>query len=297
MKLSIVIVNYNAQDFLIKCLRSIQTAIKLLEYEVIVVDNGSIEKSEDLIKNEFPMIKFIANQINKGFPKASNQGIRISKGEYILLLNPDTVILPNTIEQCISFLDTNPQVAVVTCYVELATGQIDPACHRGFPTPWASLCYFLGLEKLFPKSRLFSRYHLGWLPLNIRHEIDTPSGCFYLVKRSVLNEVGLLDEDYFLYFEEVDLSYRIKEKGWKIFFLPEVKIIHYKGISSGIKKDTKHMSKATKETKKLAINSFCNSMKLFYDKHYKGKYPKVIDWLMYLGIEVKRFLSLWQLRI
>ncbi|MEO0074773.1 MAG: glycosyltransferase family 2 protein [candidate division WOR-3 bacterium] len=295
--LSIIIVNYNAKDFLFQCLKSIERADKPNSYEIIIVDNNSIDSSKIMIKKEFPDIKLIENIENIGFAKANNQGIKLSQGNYILLLNPDTVIYPNTLSRTIEFLNSNPKIGVVTCYVELADGKIDPACHRGFPTPWASFCYFIGLEKLFPKSRILGGYHLGWLPLSTIHEIDTPSGCFYLVRREVIEQVGLLDESYFLFYEEVDWSYRIKQAGWKIYYFPEVKITHYKGISSGIKKNTSKLSRATKEIKRNAINSFCDSIKIFYDKHYKDKYPLIITWFIYLGVWIKRKINLLRLAI
>jgi hypothetical protein len=144
---------------------------------------------------------------------------------------------------------------------------------------------------------LFGRYHLGWLPHNTIHEIDAPSGCFFMIRKSVIDEVGLLDENFFLYYEEVDWSYRIKQKGWKIYFLPDVKILHYKGVASGIKKSSKYLSKASRETKHVAINAFCNSMKFFYNKYYKSKYLVIVDLIFYIGVDIKRYISLLRLRI
>jgi len=297
LKLSIVIVNYKTKAFLQKCLTSIEKSEKIGIAEVIVIDNASNDGSIEMLKQEFPSVKFIINQTNVGFAKANNQGIKLAKAKYILLLNPDTIIFPKTLSKATEFLDNNQNVGVVTCYVELADGKIDPACNRGFPDPWTSFTYFVGLEKLFPKSRSFGRYHLGWLPLNTIHEIDTPSGCFYMIRKSVIDEVGLLDENYFLYYEEVDWSYRIKQKGWKIYFLPDVKIIHYKGTASGIKKTSKEVNNVSREIKKIAINSFCDSIKIFYTKHYKKKYPFIVSHVVCIGIEIKRLLSLWQLRV
>lgn len=297
MKLSIIIVNYNTKHFLHDCLKSIEKSAKPNTFEVIVVDNASMDGSSDMLKQEFAWAKLIENKENLGFAKAYNQGIRLAQGDYILLLNPDTTIYNQTLIRTIEFLNSHPEVGVVTCFVELANGRIDPACHRGFPTPWASFCYFVGLEKLFPKSRLFGRYHLGWLSLNTIHEIDTASGCFYMIRKSVIDEIGLLDEDYFLYYEEVDWSYRIKQNGWKIYFFPAVKILHYKGVASGIKKSSQKISTASREIKRSAINAFCNSMKYFYDKHYKSKHSIITDLIFYTGVEIKRRISLWRLTV
>lgn len=297
IKLSVVLVNFNTRPFILKCIDSIFINNPNDDIEIIIVDNNSQDDSVSAIQSNYPHIKLIKNPSNVGYAKAINQGIKIAKGQYILLLNPDTIVFPDTLNTAINFMDKNLRVGVVTCKVELEDGKIDPACHRGFPTPWASFCYFVGLERLFPKSRLFGRYHLGWLPLDTIHEIDTPSGCFYLIRKSVIDEVGLLDENYFLFYEEVDWSYRIKQKGWKIFFLPEVKILHYKGVSSGIKKTSQQITTASTEIKRLAINAFCNSMKIFYNKYYKSKYSMLRDLIFYIGVEIKRFISLLRLSV
>jgi len=294
LTLSIIILNYNAGDLIIQCLKSLAHLIQKPPFatEILVIDNNSWDGSMVKVKAEIPWVKLIVNQKNLGFAKAYNQGIRLAKGEYILLLNPDTIIPEGTIEEMVKFMAANPKVGVSTCRVELTNGELDWACHRGFATPWVAFTYFAGLERLFPKSRWFGRYHLTWLPLDQPHEIDTPNGCFYLVRRKVIEPVGLLDEDYFLYSEDNDWSYRIKEAGWKIFYYPKVKIIHHKGISSGIKTKTSEISSARKEDRLLAINSFYDSMWLFYRKHLYSNYPFLINRLVYLGIWLKRKISL-----
>jgi GT2 family glycosyltransferase len=295
VKLSIVIVNYNAGDILIKCLNSLEYLVQQnpsLETEVFVVDNNSSDGTIEKIRKDMSWVKLFVNQENLGFSKANNIAIKQSKGEYILLLNPDTIVPKDTIEIMIKLMDDNSAIGVSTCRVELANGGLDPACHRGFPAPWSSFTYFSGLEQLFPKSRFFGSYHLTYLPLDQPHEIDTPSGCFYLVRRKAIEQVGLLDENYFLYSEDVDWSYRIKKAGWKIFYYPQVKIIHYKGMSSGIKSGTSKISNAKKDTRSLAVNAFYDAMCLFYRKHLQKDYPFFVSWLVYLGIWFKRQLSL-----
>lgn len=267
------------------------------DYEVFVVDNGSSDDSAQSIKSLMPWVKLIENKENLGFAKANNQAIQLAQGEYILLLNPDTENIDNGIEKTLNFMDKHPEIDAITCRVELADGKPDWACHRGFPTPWASFCYFLGLEKIFPKSKLFGQYHLTYLALNEPHEIDVPSGCFFMVRRKVIEKVGLLDEAYFMYGEDVDWAYRIKKAGGKIYFYPDAKIIHYKGCSSGIKKETQKKTAVSKATKIKAVNCFYDAMKIFYKKHYKTKYPFFINWLIYLGIEIKRQISLLCLRV
>jgi GT2 family glycosyltransferase len=285
MKLSIIIVNYNSGEFLSSCLASLREFIALSnDKEVFVVDNNSNDGSPSKVTRDFPWVKLIINHTNLGFAKANNQALRLAKGEYVLLLNPDTEVPADTLPKVLEFMEKREEIAALTCRVELGDGSLDPACHRGFPTPWASFCYFTGLEKLFPKSRLFGKYHMTWCDLEKPHEIDSPSGCFFLIRRKILEEVGFLDEDYFLYGEDMDLAFRIKEKGFKIFFYPEAKIIHYKGISSGVKKATAHLTTATAETRRLAIKSFFRANRLFYQKHLAHRYPFIINWFTYLGI-------------
>ncbi|MEO0077060.1 MAG: glycosyltransferase family 2 protein [candidate division WOR-3 bacterium] len=297
MKLSIIIVNYNSKSHILSCLKSLSDIGQVKDYEVFVVDNSSTDDSVSAIEKLYPWVKLIKNNRNLGFAKANNQAIKLAQGEYILLLNPDTVVVNDAINKTINFMDRNLDISAVSCRVELANGKLDPACHRGFPTPWASLCYFLGLEKLFPKSRLFGQYHMTYKLFSVPHEIDVPSGCFFLIRRSTVEKIGLLDEDYFLFGEDVDWAYRIKQAGGKIYFYPDAKIIHYKGTSSGIKKETHNLTQASIETRKKSVNYFYDAMKIFYDKYYKKKYPFFITWLVYAGIEIKRSLSLRKLKV
>jgi GT2 family glycosyltransferase len=298
MKLSIIILNFNCKAKILSCLAGIKNLkIENGDYEIIVVDNHSTDGSPEMIKFNAPWVKLLQNDQNLGFAKGNNKGLRLAQGRYILFLNPDTEIPQGTIEMMLELMVNNPEVGLVTCRVELSDQRLDPACHRGFPTPWASLCYFLKLERLFPKSKIFGQYHMTWCQLNEPHEIDAPSGCFFLVRRSVLEKVGSFDEDYFLYGEDVDLAYRIKQAGFKILFYPKVKIIHYKGISSGIKANTSKISKAKEDTKNLAINAFHDAMWLFYRKHLQKNYPFFVGWLVYLGIWFKRQSSLLSKRV
>ncbi|MFH0863618.1 MAG: glycosyltransferase family 2 protein [Candidatus Gottesmanbacteria bacterium] len=283
--LSIIIVNFNTKSLLVECLKSLVEATRSINSEIIVVDNGSTDNSINEIRNSrltLNNLKIIENNANLGYAKANNLGIKASSGRYILLLNSDTIVYPKTLTAMIQFLNMNPQVGVATCRVELSNGELDPACHRGFPTPWASLSYFLGLEKLFPKSELFSQYHLGFLSIDKFHEIDSPTGAFYLIKKEVIDKVGLLDEDYFMYGEDLDWSYRIKAAGWKIMFNPEVKIIHFKKRSGRNQED--------KNIRKMAKIQFFETMKIFYNKHYRHRYPTIITRIILSTINVKKSL-------
>lgn len=292
MKLSIIIVSYNTRDLLLACLKSVEEATWGLDgVEIIVVDNGSTDGTVTEITNyRFSItnrnikLKIIENKENLGFAAANNIGIRASTGRYILLLNSDTIVFPKTLSSMIRFIESDDKVGVATCKVELPDGTLDPACHRGFPTPWASLTYFLGLERLFPKSKVFGQYHLGFLPMDKPHEIDSPSGAFYLIRKEVIDKVGLLDEDYFMYGEDLDWSYRIKQAGFKIMYYPYAKIIHFKKQSGRAGEDAK--------TKEEATIHFYETMKIFYSKHYRNKHPGWLTNLIFWTIEIKKKLTL-----
>ena len=281
--LSIIIVNYNTKDLLRRCLESIHKANIDFKYEVIVVDNGSGDGSAGMVKREFKKAKVLESKENVGFSKGNNLGIKEAKGEYILLLNSDTVVFKNTLKGMLDFMRKNKKAGVATCRVELEDGVLDKACHRGFPTAWNAFCFYLGLERLFGKSKMFSGYHLGYLNLDEVHQIDSPTGAFYLIRRKILDQVGVLDEDYFMYGEDLDLSFRVKKAGWKIYYVPDYKIIHYKKRSGRKAKDRK--------LKKKIDEYFYETMKLFYKKHYEDKYPKIVLWFVFLAVDVKKNLA------
>lgn len=293
INVSIIIVSYNSGEFLKECIDSIVETLEIkesrnkgiekLRTEIIVVDNNSTDRSVEQVKNL--KIKIIQNKNNLGFAKANNQGVKIAKGEYILFLNPDTVVLPGAIEQTFNFLKSHNDVGIATCRLELADGTLDESCHRGFPTPWNALCHFSGLEKLFTKDKRFSGYTLGYLLDNNKpHEVDSCAGAFLMIKRKLGKRLGWWDEDYFWYGEDLDFCYRVKEAGYKVYFLPQVKIIHYGGVTAGIKKHIKGISKASLETKLRSVKASTGAMKIFYRKHYLGKYPEFVTWLVFFGI-------------
>lgn len=289
MKISIIIVSFNTKEFIKKCLNSIYQTVdkKKIVFEVIVVDNASLDNSSEFIKKEFPQVVLIENKVNTGFSKANNQGIKKATGDYIFFLNPDTELRENTLEVLLDFLETHQDAGIVTSRVELPNGKLDDASHRGFPTPWNALCYFSGLSKLFPKIPLFSGYSMSCKDFKTIHEIDACVGAVMLVRRKAGEEIGWWDEDFFWYGEDLDFCYRIKEKGWKIYFVPSVSVLHYKGVSGGIKSISKNITTATEETKKRSQKARFEAMKLFYKKHYEKKYFKIITWLVYKGIDIK----------
>lgn len=278
-KISIIIVNFNGGEYLLQCLKSLLDD----QADIWVVDNASWDGSLKEARKKFPGINYLQNNENLGFSKANNLVLRKIKTKYILLLNPDSEVLPGTIQYMVDYMEKNQDVGVATCKVEKEDGSLDPASHRGFPTPWVSFLYYvLGNDSL---------YHLTNCNFSKPHEVDAISGAFFLTKKEVLDKVGLFDEDYFLYGEDLDLCFRIKEAGYKIMYVPEVKIIHYKGVTSGIKEHSQNISTATKKSKERAFNSFYETMIIFYKKHLESNYPFFINWLVYLGINLKWFLA------
>ncbi len=294
MDLSIIIVNYNVKRLLRCCLQSLINAdLRRInaDYEVFVVDNASQDGSVEMVRQEFPAVKLIASKENLGFAKANNLGIRQSSGRYLLFLNPDTTVPKETLPEMVKLMEENPKVGVATCFIELASGGMDPDCHRGFPTPWAALCHFSGLAKIFPGSKIFGQYHQTWKDLTKTHEVDSCCGAFMLVRRKALDEVGIWDEDFFFYGEDLDWCYRFKEKSWPVMFYPYVKITHHKGASSGMKKSSQEVTTATREARRRARQASTEAMRLFYEKHYRQKYPTVLNWLVLLGIKLMEKIS------
>ncbi len=292
--LSIIILSYNTKEMLRKCLHALaEVTLKdtKTKYEVIVVDNASTDGSLAMVEKEFPNVIRIKNKSNVGFAKGNNPGVKAAKGNYLLFLNSDAILEEQPEEfplrSLLAFMNEHPEAGAVTCRVNLMNGKIDDACHRGFPTPWNSLCHFSGLGKLFPHSNLFNGYHLGYNHLDQVHEIDALAGAFMLVRRKAGDDVGWWDEDYFFYGEDLDFCFELKMKGWKIFFVPEVTVVHYKGVSSGIKEVSQDITRATNAEKIFITNARFEAMKIFYQKHYISHYPKLVTYMVMKAIDLK----------
>jgi GT2 family glycosyltransferase len=291
--LSIIIVSYNTADITVAAIQSVIDTVKKITCEIIVVDNASKDESVkkiNALKNtnkNITAISVIENKENFGFSKANNIGVEKSSGRYVLFLNSDTVVHKETLDGMVEWMDKNPKVGASTCKVVFPNGKLDDGSHRGFPTPLRSLFHFTGLAKLFPNSEFFNGYHLGWKNLDKVHEIEALVGAFMVVRREAGDEVKWWDEDYFWYGEDLDFCYVLNEKGWKIYYIPDYSILHYKGVSGGIKKNTAVVSQASKETKLRATNARFNAMRIFYKKHYEKKYPQIITQLVFLGIDIK----------
>lgn len=297
MTLSIIVVNFNTYSYLARCLDSIYSAgLKSNSVEIIVVDNASGDDSASKIRKNYPHVRLIVNKKNIGFARANNQAIKKAKGKFILFLNPDTVVSRGAIHTVLSFMQDHKEVGVATCKVELPSGEIDDACHRGFPTPWNALCQFTGVASLFPQSTVFNGYHLGYKNINKIHEIDSCAGAFMMVRKIAGDDTGWFDKNYFWYGEDLDFCYRIKKAGWKIFYIPKVKIIHHKGVASGIKRHSQKISSADRKTQIFATKARFEVMEIFYKKHYQQKYPNWLTMLVLLGIKIKKYFTLLKYR-
>ncbi|MDR1005971.1 MAG: glycosyltransferase family 2 protein [Bacteroidales bacterium] len=272
MKLSIVIVNYNVVYFLDNCLSSVYKAIKNIpDVEIFVVDNDSVDTSVDMVKAKYPKVILIENKENAGFAKANNQAIKQSTGEYVLLLNPDTLVEETTFEKCLAFMDSHKDCGGLGVKMIDGKGRLLKESKRGFPSPWVSFCKLSGLIKLFPHSKRYAGYYLGHLSYDRTNEVEVLAGAYMMLRRECLDKTGLLDEDYFMYGEDIDLSYRITQAGYKNYYYPDTRIIHYKGES----------------TKKGSLNyvyTFFNAMKIFADKHLSSKQNKLFSLFITLAI-------------
>ncbi len=279
MKLSIVIVNYNVRYFLEQALHSVCTAIQGLEAEVFVVDNASSDDSVKLVKSKFPQVYLIENKENVGFSVANNQAIKKAKGEYILLLNPDTLVEEDTFTKCIQFMDKDSSIGAVGVKMIDGSGKFLPESKRGFPSPMVAFYKTFGFSKMFPKSKMFNRYHLGYLDNRKTWEIDVLAGAFMFMRKSVLDEVGLLDEAFFMYGEDIDLSYRIQKAGYKNYYFHDTTIIHYKGES-------------TKKGNLNYVKTFYRAMIIFAKKHFTGPLAELFIIFLNLAIYFRAGLTI-----
>lgn len=278
-KISVIIVNYNVEYFLEQCLNSVFAALKEVRGEVLVVDNDSIDRSVAMVREKFPQVKLIENKKNSGFSKANNQAIKQAKGTYILLLNPDTVVEEDTFKKCIDFMDDHPEAGGLGVRMIDGKGKFLPESKRGLPTPAIAFYKVFGISRLFPKNKRFGRYHLGYLDEFSTHEVEILSGAFMFMRKSVLDKTGLLDEAFFMYGEDIDLSYRITKAGYKNYYFPETQIIHYKGES----------------TKKSSVNYvfvFYRAMIIFAEKHFSQSHAKTFSFLIHLAIYFRAGLAL-----
>jgi len=300
--LSIIILNYNSGHYLLDCLQSLNQSISKYKFEVIVIDNASTDESLINIK-KFQIknfkLKIVLSKANLGFSAGNNFGLKSTnpKSKYVLFLNPDTIVKSNTIQKIVDFMEKNPQVSASTCKIILAnTNMFQPECHRGFPTPWRSFCHFSGLSKLFPRSPLFSGYFQGHLDLTKTHQVEACVGAFILLKRTVGDKIGWWNESYFFYGEDLDLCYKLHQNNFKLFYYPHCQIVHFQGISSGIKDQSKKLSSASRLTKIKVAKASTQAMRIFYQQNLYQNYGPLTKFIVNLGISLLEFTRVFKAR-
>lgn len=267
MQLSVIILNYNVRFFLEQCVLSVQKALDGIEGEIIVVDNFSKDDSCQMIKQRFPDVKLIENKINYGFPKGNNIGVAEAMGEYICILNPDTIVAEDTFLKILNAKNWQSKTGIIGCKLIDGTGNFLPECKRGVPTPWVAFTKIFSLYKLFPKSRWFNQYYAQHLSENKSGEVDVLVGAFMVMKRDLYLKVGGFDENCFMYSDDIDLSYLVKKAGFENYYFHETSVIHYKGESTV--RDEKY------------VQRFSEAMQFFYKKHFGGS--RIFEVFMKIG--------------
>ncbi|TXC82064.1 glycosyltransferase family 2 protein [Luteibaculum oceani] len=279
MDLSVVVVNYNVKHFLEQCLKSVEIAAKGLNTEVFVVDNNSVDGSQAMVKKLFPWVKLIESKENLGFSRGNNLAIRQASGKYVLLLNPDTVVQEDTFKLCFDHCEADPSIGGLGVKMIDGSGKYLPESKRGLPAPWTAFYKMVGLCSLFPKSQRFARYYMGHLSKDENHPIEVLSGAYMWMRKESLDKIGLLDESFFMYGEDIDLSFRILKGGYKNFYLANTKIIHYKGES-------------TKKGSLNYVRVFYQAMILYAQKHFKGQHARLFIGLIKLAVYFKAIFAL-----
>lgn len=277
MKCSIVIINHNTKELTNQTIQSVLIGTKI-EFEIILVDNSTSD-SERFYDHVDDHVKIVHCE-NKGFGHACNFGVESAIGEFILLLNSDTIVESKSIETCIDYLELHQDVGALGCKLVLEDGSLDHGCRRGFPTPMNSLFYFMGLDRIFPKNPLFGGYRLNYLTINETHNVDAVSGAFMMMRRILYQQINGFDESFFMYGEDLDLCYRIKEAGLRVVYYPHATVIHLKG-QSGLKTSSK-----------TVIYHFYDAMLIFYRKHYRKKYGEMLYLLVLFAVKLKYQLTL-----
>ncbi len=272
---SVCIVTYKARDLLRDCLCSLAANTQLASLEVIVVDNGSGDGVGEMLQQEFPTVRFIQNQGNEGYTRPNNQALQISRGRYLLLLNPDTLILPEAIDRLVDFLEGHPEAGVCGPKVLNPDLTLQKPCRRGESRPWAVISYFTGLSRLFPKSRLFGEYLMNYMDEDLLHQVAGVSGSCMLIRREVTDQIGFLDERFFAYQEDADFCFRTRQAGWKIYYVPQAQIIHYGGMGG------------SRVQPYRSIYQWHRSYFLYYRKNLAKDYFFAFNWLYYGAMLLK----------
>ena len=276
--LSIIIVNYNAAELLKNCIESIYNETHEITFDIWVVDNNSSDDSVAMVKENFPEVNLLQNADNVGFARANNMAIEEAKTDYVLLLNPDTIICNQAIDKVIGYMDQKTEVGITGCKVLNEDGSIQLACRRSIPTPKVAFFRLTGMSRLFPNSKLMAKYNLTYLDASEPHEVDAVSGAFLMIRGKVIDKIGGLDSDFFMYGEELDWCLRTKKAGWAVMYYPYAQIIHYKGECS-------------KSNSRKATFEFYRSMRLFHKKHFADNHSSIINAIIYVGIFLKSLTS------
>ncbi len=288
--LAIIIVSYNSKEFLPACLDTVKAAIEGITATVYVVDNGGSDGTADWVKENYGWCEVIDSRANGGYSFGNNLGLKAAgfpdapRFRYALLLNPDTETPPDAFRKMLAYMEANPNVGVLGPRLELPDGSLDLACRRGEPTPLTSFYYIFGLSRLFPKSPIFARYNMTFLSEHQTADVDSVVGACMLMRGEALQKTGLMDESFFMYGEDLDLSIRIKRQGYRVVYWPEVTIKHLKGTS-------------TRKVPERMINTFYDAMYVFHRKHYASRYPAPFNWMVYAGIELVRWYKLTRARL
>jgi GT2 family glycosyltransferase len=298
-KVSVVIINYRTRDILRDCIKNLEG--KYPDMELIVIDNSSPDGSADMVRSEFPKEKFpwitLIEAPNNGLAASSNIGLEHAKGDYILFMGSDAFPEKGTIEGMVDYMEKFNDIGIATAKLVQRDYELDMDAHRGFPTPWAAITHFTKLNAIFPKSKLFNRYFMGYENFEAPHEIDLCISHFMLIRKEVFDKVGKWDADYFLYGEDVDFCWRTKQAGYKIMYLPMWTSVHYKGASVGIRKATKDVTTASVETKLKMHKTSANAMKMFYNKHWKNRYPALLTSIIFLAIDTITLYRTFRVRL
>jgi N-acetylglucosaminyl-diphospho-decaprenol L-rhamnosyltransferase len=278
-QVSVVIVHYETPQLLKRCLAAVRAAGGSLAVNTFVVDNASRDLNLASVEALLPGVQVVANERNVGFAVAANQGLRLATGRYLLLINADTLLAPDTLSAMVAYMDEHADVGCATARLVMEDGRLDLACRRSFPTPVRSFYRLTLLSRLFPRSRRFGQYNLTYLDEHVEAEIDSPCGAFMFVRQEVIEQVGLLDERYFMYGEDLDWAYRMKAAGWRIMYTPITTVIHLKRASS-------------RKSRSRTIRAFYDAMRIFYREHYERSYPRWLSWIIYRAIDVREALEL-----
>ena len=288
MDLSVIVVSYNTRQLLYECLHSLYAAdAPAGGLEVIVVDNASADGSPDMVRHKYPQTCLIASPDNRGYSAANNQGSAVAQGEYLLFLNSDTVVSPQSLVGPLAYMKAHPEAGALTVRLIYPTGERDPDNHRGFPTPWNAFCHFALLSRLFPKSPRFNGYFRAYEDFSEIHAVPVIAGSYMMMPQALDRQLGGWDETYFFYGEDIDYCYRINEAGYQIIYYPLVEVLHYKGASSGLRKESADIAKPPKETRVKVARESVRAMRVFYRKFYRDKYPGVVTAIILAGIQIR----------